>query len=380
MEFGWTPEQEDYRRRVREALDELLPEDWDEVYVPQSYASDLQVDFSREFCAGLAERGLLVPHWPRAFGGSDSPDWNHFILGEEMKAAGEPRGAQYMNVNWIGPTLMRYGTEAQKERHVKGIASGKVIWCQGFSEPDAGTDLAALRTRAELDGDHYVVNGSKIWTSYARRADWCFLLTRTGPGKKDITILLVPMDTPGISVTSYPGVIKFGHLNEVYFTDVRVPVENRVGAEGQAWEIVSHALAFERVGVPRYHTGLDALDRVVERLKAEGRWDDDPVVRARAGRLVAQFESARMLTYLVVDQRVKRAPPSTDSNLARVIALAAVNEMMDFIAEYAPEALTGGDLLLEDYYRINIPAGITGGTNEIQMDLVAQRGLGLPRG
>ncbi|MFD2138410.1 acyl-CoA dehydrogenase family protein [Novosphingobium resinovorum] len=255
-----------------------------------------------------------------------------------------------------------------------------MIWCQGFSEPNAGTDLAALRTRAELDGDHYVVNGSKIWTSYARRADWCFLLTRTGPGKKDITILLVPMDTPGISVTSYPGVIKFGHLNEVYFTDVRVPVENRVGAEGQAWEIVSHALAFERVGVPRYHTGLDALDRVVERLKAEGRWDDDPVVRARAGRLVAQFESARMLTYLVVDQRVKRAPPSTDSNLARVIALAAVNEMMDFIAEYAPEALTGGDLLLEDYYRINIPAGITGGTNEIQMDLVAQRGLGLPRG
>ncbi|MFD2138409.1 acyl-CoA dehydrogenase family protein [Novosphingobium resinovorum] len=110
---------------MRQALDELLPEDWDEVYVPQSYASDLQVDFSREFCAGLAERGLLVPHWPREFGGSDSPDWNHFILGEEMKAAGEPRGAQYMNVNWIGPTLMRYGTEAQKERHVKGIAAAR---------------------------------------------------------------------------------------------------------------------------------------------------------------------------------------------------------------------------------------------------------------
>lgn len=379
MEFGWTQEQEDYRRRVREALDDLLPEDWDEKYVPESYASDLQVEFSREFCAGLAERGLLVPHWPPEYGGSGSSDWNHFILGEEMKAAGEPRGAQYMNVNWIGPTLMKYGTPEQKERHVKGIATGKVVWCQGFSEPDAGTDLAALRTRAEREGDHYIVNGSKIWTSYARCADWCFLLARTGPARKDITILLVPMDTPGISVTSYSGVIKFGHLNEVYFTDVKVPADNRVGEEGQAWEIVNHALAFERVGVPRYHTGLDALDRAVEQLKREGRWDDDPALRARAGRLVAQFESSRMLTYLVVDQRVKQMPPSSDANLARVVALRAVHDLLDFLAEYVPDCLAGGDLLLEDYYRINIPAGVTGGTNEIQLDLVAQRGLGLPR-
>jgi alkylation response protein AidB-like acyl-CoA dehydrogenase len=379
MEFGWTTEQEDYRRRIREALDELLPDDWDERYVPQSYASDLQVEFSREFCAGLAERGLLVPHWPKEYGGSESSDWAHFILGEEMKAAGEPRGAQYMNVNWIGPTLMKYGTAPQKDLHVKGIASGRVIWCQGFSEPDAGTDLPALRTRAERDGDHYVINGSKIWTSYARRADWCFLLVRTGPSRKDLTILLVPMDSPGISVTSYPGVIKFGHLNEVYFTDVRVPVGNRVGEEGQAWEIVSHALAYERVGVPRYHTGLDALDLAVEQLKREGRWTGDPIVRAKAGRLVSQFEAARMLTYLVVDQRVKRMPPSADANLSRVVALHAVKDLMDFIAEYVPDCLAGGDVLLEDYYRINIPAGVTGGTNEIQLDLVANRGLSLPR-
>jgi alkylation response protein AidB-like acyl-CoA dehydrogenase len=379
MEFGWAKEQEDYRRRVRGALDELLPDEWDETYVPQSYASDLQVDFSREFCAGLAERDLLVPHWPVEYGGSGSSDWNHFILGEEMKAAGEPRGAQYMNVNWIGPTLMKYGTQDQREQHVKGIASGRVIWCQGFSEPDAGTDLASLRTRAQRAGDHYVVNGSKIWTSYARRADWCFLLTRTGPTRKDLTILMVPMDTPGITVTSYDGVIKFGHLNEVYFTDVRVPVANRLGEEGQAWEIVTHALAYERVGVPRYHTGLDALDLVVEQLKAEGRWDGDPIARARAGRLVSHFEAARMLTYLVVDQRVKRMHPNSDANLARVIALHAVKDLLDFIAEYVPDCLAGGNALLEDYYRINIPAGITGGTNEIQLDLVAARGLGLPR-
>ena len=152
MEFGWTPEQEDYRCRVKQALDDLLPSDWDETYVPESYASDLQIEFSREFCAKLAERGLLVPHWPAAFGGSDRPDWDHFILGEEMKAAGEPRGPQYMNVNWIGPTLMKYGTPEQQAEHVAGIASGKVIWCQGFSEPNAGTDLAALRTPRRAQG------------------------------------------------------------------------------------------------------------------------------------------------------------------------------------------------------------------------------------
>jgi alkylation response protein AidB-like acyl-CoA dehydrogenase len=379
MEFGWTPQQIDYRQRVREALDELLPADWDERYVPESYASDLQVEFSREFCAKLAERGLLVPHWPEEFGGRNSEDWEHFILGEEMKAAGEPRGAQYMNVNWIGPTLMRYGTDEQKAQHVSAIAKGGVIWCQGFSEPNAGTDLAALRTRAERDGDDYVINGSKIWTSYARRADWCFLLAKTGAGRKDISIFLIPMDTPGISVTSFPGLIKDGHLNEVFFTDVRVPAANRLGGEGEAWKIVQHALSFERVGVPRYHVGLEALKLAAEQLQAEGRWDD-PIVRSRAGMIAAKFEGARMLTYLVVDQRVKRLPANTDANLSRVLSLEAVMDLMNFLAEFVPDALAGGSVLLEDYYRINIPAGVTGGTNEIQLDLVARNGLGLPKG
>jgi alkylation response protein AidB-like acyl-CoA dehydrogenase len=379
VEFGWTTEQEDYRRRVRAALDELLPPDWDEVYVPESYASDLQVEFSRKFCAGLADRGLLVPHWPAEYGGVGAPDWLHFILGEEMKAAGEPRGPQYMNVNWIGPTLMRFGTEAQKAQHVAGIASGKVIWCQGFSEPNAGTDLAALKTRAERDGDHYVVNGSKIWTSYARTADWCFLLARTGPSRKHISVLLIPMDSPGISVKSFPGLIKDGHLNEVFFTDVKVPLANRLGEEGAGWEIVTHALAYERVGVPRYHTGLEALDRAMARLAEQGR-AGDPIIRARAGGIVAKFEAARMMTYLVVDQRVKRIAANTDSNLSRVVALDAVVDLVNFLSEFLPDHLTGGDVLLEDYHRINIPAGITGGTNEVQLDLVAQRGLGLPRG
>ena len=174
MEFAWSARHEEYRKRVRKALDELLPDDWDEKYVPESYASDLQIAFSREFCSKLAKRGLLVSHWPKEFGGEGADAWEQFILAEEMKAAGEPRGPQYMNVNWIGPTLLKYGSKAQQAQHVPPLAKGTVIWCQGFSEPGAGTDLAALRTKAERRGDSYIINGSKIWTSYARKADGVF--------------------------------------------------------------------------------------------------------------------------------------------------------------------------------------------------------------
>jgi alkylation response protein AidB-like acyl-CoA dehydrogenase len=376
MEFRWTAEQTDFRNHVRAALQELLPADWETVYVPQSYASDAQIEFSRRFCAELAQRGLLVPHWPKQYGGSDADDWQHFILGEEMKAAGEPRGPQYMNVNWIGPTIMRHGSEEQRRQHLLGISSGKVIWCQGFSEPGAGTDLAALKTRAERQGDHYLVNGSKIWTSYARKADWIFLLARTGAGRKEISIFLLPMSTPGISVTSFPGVIKDGHLNEVFFSDVQVPSSMLLGEEGAGWKIITYALSYERVGVARYHAGLEALDLAIRQLKRENRFDD-PVMQARAGVIVSKFEAARLLTYRVVDQRVHKIADNGDANICRIAALEAVEDLMDFLMHYVPDCLAGGDPLLEDYYRINIPAGITGGTNELQLDLVARRALGM---
>src|SRR5688572_18182375 len=148
MEFGWSEAQDRYREKVRELLAAELPEDWDHIAV-HGPGSGPQTAFSKSFCPRLAEKGLLIPHWPRAFGGADGAPWEHFILGEELWAAGEPRGPQYMNVNWIGPVLMRYGTPDQQERFLPPIAAGSVIWCQGFSEPSAGSDLASLRTRVE---------------------------------------------------------------------------------------------------------------------------------------------------------------------------------------------------------------------------------------
>ena len=379
MEFAWKPEQEAFRAKVRTALDELLPDDWDTHYAPQGYGSADQIAFSREFCPKLAERGLLTPHWPRAWGGNDAEPWDQFVLAEEMKWRGEPRGPQYMNVNWLGPTLMKYGTPEQQREHMPRIARGEVIWCQGYSEPGAGTDLAALQTKAERRGDGYVINGQKIWTSYALKADFCFLLARTGAGRKEISIFLMPMTTPGVEVRPFPGLVGEGHLNEVFLTDVVVPETARVGEENKAWEIITYALSFERVGIPRYHIGKKLLDRAVAQLAREGR-GDDPVIKARVGRILAKFEAARLLTYVVVDQRAKQRPPSVDANISRITAAEACTDLTNFLVEYVPDCLAGGDPILREFHRGNIAATIAAGTYEIQLDLIARGALGLPRG
>ena len=379
MDFAWKPEQNAFRVRVRDALDELLPDDWDTHYAPQGYGSADQIAFSREFCPKLAERGLLTPHWPKAWGGNDAEPWDQFVLAEEMKWRGEPRGPQYMNVNWLGPTLMKYGTPEQQREHMPRIARGEVIWCQGYSEPGAGTDLAALQTKAERRGDGYVINGQKIWTSYALKADFCFLLARTGAGRKEISIFLMPMTTPGVEVRPFPGLVGEGHLNEVFLTDVVVPETARVGEENKAWEIITYALSFERVGIPRYHIGKKLLDRAVAQLAREGR-GDDPVIKARVGRILAKFEAARLLTYIVVDQRAKQRPPSVDANISRITAAEACTDLTNFLVEYVPDCLAGGDPILREFHRGNIAATIAAGTYEIQLDLIARGALGLPRG
>ena len=379
MEFAWTEAQQAYRERVRSALDDLLPDNWDTHYAPQGYGSADQIAFSREFCPKLAERGLLTPHWPKDRGGNGAEPWDQFILAEEMKWRGEPRGPQYMNVNWLGPTLMKYGTREQQDEHLGRIARGEVIWCQGYSEPGAGTDLAALQTRAEPVQGGYVINGQKIWTSYSRKADYCFLLARTGSGRKDISIFIVPMDTPGVEVRPFPGLVGDGHLNEVFFTDVELPAGAMVGEESKAWEIILYALSFERVGIPRYHVGRKLLDRAVAQLQREGR-GNDPIIKARVGRIQARFEAARLLTYVVVDERAKQRPPSVNANISRITASEACTDLTNFLVEHLPDMLTGGDPILREFHRGNIAATIAAGTYELQLNLIARGALDLPKG
>ena len=379
MDFSWTEEQTALRERVRELLARQLPSDWEHLS-RHGPGSPEQTAFSLNFCPLLAEAGLLVPHWPVEHGGSGAPPWHHFIIGEELWAAGEPRGAQYMNVNFIGQTIMRFGSLEQKRRYLPPMAAGQAIWCQGFSEPSAGSDLAALRTRAERRGDEYVINGSKIWTSYAGLAQTCFLLARTGgAGRQGICIFLVPMDTPGITVRGIPSLIGEGDIHEVFFDDVVVPADALLGEEGQAWPIIGWALSHERVGIARYAFSRRVLDGMVRQLQSQGRFDD-PVVQARAGQALAAIEAARLLVYRVIDQRARGLPPTADANVARTAVIAADHQVSDFGMSFLPDTYCGSDHPLHlSHHERAIAAGIAAGAAEIQLNLVAQDFLKLPR-
>lgn len=378
MNFEWTTEQRALRDKVRTLLARELPPDWEHIS-RHGPGSPAQTAFSLDFCPKLAAEGLLVPHWPVEHGGRGAPAWEHFILGEELFAAGEPRGPQYMNVNFIGATLMKYGTPQQQERYLPDMAAGRAVWCQGFSEPSAGSDLAALSTRANERGDNYLINGSKVWTSYAGMAQTCFLLARTGSGKGGIAIFLVPMDTPGITVRAIPSLIGHGDIHEVFFDDVEVPATSRLGDEGQAWAIISYALSLERVGLARYEFSRRVLDRIVRELQARGEFIDVNV-RAQAAQALAACEAARLLVYRVVDERARGLPPSAVSNLARVAVVKADHAVSDFALANFGDALCGDDwpLVLAHHERA-IAAGIASGAAEIQLNLVAQGWLQLPR-
>lgn len=378
MEFAWTAEQLAFRKRLRDLLDNELLIGWEDA-AKHGPGGDSVVAFASRFCPALASHGLLVRHWPREYGGEDGKPWEHFILGEEMFAAGEPRGPQYMNVNWIGPAIMRYGKPEQKRFHLPQIANGTAFWCQGFSEPSAGSDLASLRTRAVKTADGYVINGSKIWTSYATAAEYCFLLARTGESKKGISVFLVRMDTPGIDVRQIKGIVADGSLNEVFLTDVKVREADRLGEDGRGWEVVTHALAQERVGSAKYAYARRALDTAITHLQANGRFRSQ-AVRERAARVAIACEAARMLTYRAIDDRAKLRASGPEANMVRWSMAMADKATNEFISDFVPEALTTGDFpYLLTYYRRNTSAGIGGGSAEIQLNLVASRFLELPR-
>ena len=380
MEFGWDDEHSGYRAELVSFLEDELPGHWHgETAI---LGSEANTKYSRRFAGLLAERGWLTPHWPVDFGGVDASPWMLAVLGEELWSRGEPRGPQYMNANWIGPSIMANGTPEQQARYLPPISRGDVIWCQGFSEPDAGTDLASLRTRAERDGDVYVVNGTKIWTSYGDVAEHCYLLVRTDPdadSHRGITVLLVDMPTPGLEVSTIPGVVGDHSFNELIFTDVRVPVANRLGDENEGWTVVREALSYERVGSPRWARAAFMLNETIEVATADGR-TIDPIAIEAIGVAKAACEAARVLSYRVIDERARNTPPSPNGNLARVAMVQAER----LVAE-ACLAIDAGQSLAyrspSNYqFRKALAAGVAAGAYEVQLNLISRLHLGLPKG
>jgi alkylation response protein AidB-like acyl-CoA dehydrogenase len=376
MDFNWDTEQQAFRSTVRGFLAANLPADWESL--AHGPGSEVQSTFSKRFCGELAKAGLLVPHWPKRWGGRDADPWTAFILAEEMWEAGEPRGGQYMNVNWIGPTLMRFGSEQQQARYIPPMARGETIWCQGFSEPEAGSDLASLRTRAAKHETSYRISGQKIWTSYAGHADTCFLLARTAPGRDGISIFLVPMDTPGITVRQIPSLIGEGDIHEVFLDEVEVPGGALLGAEGQAWEISRTALSLERVGIPRFALAAKTLNRAVAALRRSGRFGHGAIEQAARAR--AACEVARLYSYSIIDQRVHGIPTGPEASAARYATVMAERLVGEFVVEHAPEALSdAGDPMLKVHHQRAVVAGIASGAAEIQLNLIATELLRLPR-
>lgn len=378
MDFRWTPEETAFRQRLQDFLAATLPEDW-ERFSQHGPASPTLTKYAETFCGKLAAEGLLTPHWPKEIGGEGLDPWHQLILAEEMWAAGEPRGGQYMNVNWVGPTLIKYGTEAQQNRYLPSITEGRALWCQGFSEPGSGSDLASLRTRAILEDDTYRVTGQKIWTSYAGLADTCFLLVRTSDDRKrGISILLVPMDTPGITVRQIPSLIGEGDIHEVFFDDIVVPADALFGEEGQAWEIIAYSLANERLGIPRYALARAALDRAVAVLKEQSQWVGE-AVKIEAARCAAFCEGARMASYAIVTRRAKGDIIGAETSSARVATIMAERRVAEFVVEYLPEALVDAHPFLKMHHQRGIVAGIAAGAAEIQLNIIATDVLNLPR-
>jgi len=391
MDYRFTPEEEAFRTEIREFLKEELPPDREE---GEEEESDKGWEFRRQFHRKLAARGWLVPHWPKQYGGNDMGIMEQVVMREEMGYARAPL-LDIFGVNMIGPVLMMYGTEEQKKQHLPGIASGEVMWCQGYSEPESGSDLASLKMRAVRDGDDYVVNGQKIWTSNAHRADWIFMLARTDPDApkhKGISFLLAPMSAPGISTRPLINLAGQHGFNEVFFEDVRIPVNNLVGEENRGWYVGAALLDFERSGIgssAAVRRNLDDLLGYVRESAGNGGAARHKTVRHRLAELVIETDVGRYLSYRVASMQARGEVPNYEASVAKSylselsqrVAGAGVN-IMGLAGQVYPEspkwAKLQGRLTLQ--YMVTLGQTIAGGTTEIQKGIIATRGLGLPRG
>ncbi len=338
---------------------------------------------TESFCKLLASEGLLALAWPAEHGGGGGSIWQQTVLREEMWAHHEPRGPQYMGVNWVGPALMRYGTTEQKTRHLCAIAGGEVIWCQGFSEPEAGSDLASLRTRAVPHGDGWRVTGQKVWTSYAQMASWCVLAACTepeAPKPQRLTLFLIPMDRAGITVRPIRSMLGPHHLNEVFLDAVPAGPDDVLGTVGDGWRIMREALAFERVGIARYARCESLLDRM--RADLADDWDRLPEsLRVRWVRALVDLRVARLLAYRAVSLQDDPAAGAAAS-AARIAATTCDQLVAELLFEVlGPSALDSGPRArlsgaVEDHWRYAQAATVASGTIEVQRMLVAREVLG----
>ncbi len=406
MDLTYPPDAEEFRTEIRKWLEDHLPEGWfDEGF---SMTAEEKASWNEDWTRTLFEGGWICATWPVEYGGKGLTTMQGVVLAEEFARARAPMRADFFGDTLVGPTILMNGTEEQKKYFLPKILDGSMRWCQGFSEPDSGSDLASLKTTAVRDGDEWVINGQKVWTTQAQFADYCFVLARTDPDVKKqagISYLLVPMNQPGIEVRGIMQPDGTAEFNEVFFSDARCPVENVVGGLNNGWKVANDTLGFERgmsatTGFRRF---AEEHRIMVEKARQNGRIDD-PVIRQGLARYWEKIEIIRYngLRSLSATVNNRRDPG--------VMALGATNklfwsEMHKLAMELAidiwgPEAMlsTAGpdsgswpaalrgegrptypvSLMMSAFY-FSRSETIWGGSSQIQKNIVGEKVLGLPR-
>ncbi len=391
MEFRFTPEQDAFREEVRSFLKQELPDDWASTPAAQDESG---YEFGQEFLRRLAPKKWIVPAWPQEYGGLGLGLWEQVVFNEEMAYHRAPL-LNFAATGYLGPTIMMYGTDEQKAQHLPGITSNDVQWCQGYSEPESGSDLASLQMRAVQDGDDFVINGQKIWTSQAHYADWMFLLARTDPDApkhRGISYFLVDMKSPGITVRPLINMAGQEGFNEVFFENVRVPRSGLLGELNRGWYIATTTLDFERSSSSGYPTSLRTLEDLTEftkETKSNGKLlIEEPLIRRRIADLWIDLNILRFLSYRVVSLQAQKLVPNYEASIVKVfnseyaqkLAMAGLNTL-GLYGQLEPESKYAR--LYGQFgrsYVTSVGLTIAAGTSEIQRSIIATRGLGLPRG
>ena len=393
MDLRYSESDEKFRAELRAWLCDAVP---GHGAPPPVHDWDARLAYDTGWQRKLFEAGYAGINWPREYGGRDASATEQLVYYEEIARARAP----YIGVNFVGmlhggPTVIAEGTPEQKERHVPHILRGDQVWCQGFSEPSAGSDLASLRTRAVRDGDCYVVNGHKVWTSFAQVADYCELLVRTDPDVPKhggISWLILPMDLPGIEIRPLPTLLGEGEFSEVFLQDVRVPVENLVGAENDGWRVTQVTLRFERgtafasemIQLQQFVADLVALARRTTR-GGVTLWDD-PSLRRELGRLQAELDTLWAMVKMSVSEASRTGVPGVGASCVKLF----YTELYQRITELGVRLLGRGALSRDDVAGLPsseillkamqaISLTIAAGTSEVQRNIVAERILGLPK-
>ena len=391
MDFRDTPEEVAFRQEVHSFLRQELPEGWGSPDFHMSFPERLA--FYRQWAKKLGQKGWMAPAWPKEYGGAGMSIMQQFVLNEEVAKARAP-AVGGIGVNFAGPTVILYGTEEQKQEYLPPILSGDVVWCQGFSEPEAGSDLASLRTRAARDGDDYVINGQKTWTSGAQFAQKMILLARTDPDApkhKGISYFLLDMKSRGIDVRPLTNMAGVPGFNEVFFDNVRVPSKDLLGEENRGWYIGTATLDFERSSIGAAWASAQGVEDLTRFAREQGSNGSNllrkPNVRWELAERSIEAEVARMLSYRVASLQARGQVPNYEASIAKLYT----SELQQRIAATGVKTIGLYGLLdrrskgaplrgrLTRAYLWAVGATIGGGTSEIQRNIIATRGLGLPR-